>query len=97
VITPRERAEAARKEAWDLARERSMSRGVEHHELIRALDECFAAAITEHVRAAVAQERERCARVVEAWDAQSDRWHDMPYHPERIKERVLVAIREEPK
>jgi hypothetical protein len=44
-MTPRERAAAAREQAWDLARERSMSRGVEHHELTRALDECFAAII----------------------------------------------------
>jgi len=41
---------------------------------------------------AVAQERERLIRAVEAWDAIGHRWHGMPYDPMTIKKRMLAAI-----
>jgi hypothetical protein len=50
-----------------------MSRGVEHHELIRALDECFAAAITEHVRALMADDEATIEAMARA--AYGGEWH----------------------
>ena len=49
-------------------------------------------AVQERIFKAVAKERLRCERIVDAWDARSERWRDMPMEAERIKLIILAHI-----
>jgi hypothetical protein len=46
----------------------------------------------ERIFKAVAKERLRCQRIVDAWDTRSERWADMPMEVEHIKLRILSHI-----